>query len=168
MIMADFEGSFGECFKHMTGTIREYFIALHEENKIAVEEMGVQMERDMVMAAPVGETGQLIKGITHRTEELENGDIEGVAGIPKEHPAGEYFAFMVFGTGRRGAISAALLGLKVPADYHHPKYDHYNPDWPGMSANPFPYEALAKNKPFFRKLLERAHKRAAERAKGKG
>jgi hypothetical protein len=158
--MADFEGTLEECIAKFGEIAREYFKALHDESKKGIERFGAQMERDMVMAAPIGSTRQLMQGITHRTEETPEGEIVGKAGVPKEHPAGEYVIFVVCGTGRRGAAS----GFDVPADVYHPKYHSYNMNWPGMAANPFPYEVLKRNSELFKKIMRECRDKAIRRA----
>lgn len=163
-----FEGSFEECIAEMTLKFRIYYRIWHEEELKAVQEFAALMEREMVMACPIGDTKQLVKSITHRVEIDADGNIIGMVGVPGDTPAGTYFCFVVFGTGRRGAQSAAFLGLRVPKDFHHSKYHSYNEAWPGMAANPFPYEVLARNKPLFKQMLKAAHQRAAERLSAGG
>jgi hypothetical protein len=169
-----FDGTPGECVDHLVKQIRGLWEAFKEEYKAQAELDVVQVERDAVLEAPIGKkpSGEQAGGhhmaqdITHRVEVIGD-DVIAMVGIPKDAPSGEYNAFVNFGTGRRGAMSAAFLNLKVPDDYEHPKYRDYNPDWAGMPANPFLFRALNMNRKRIENGRIKALHRAVVRVRGK-
>lgn len=168
-----FEGTPGECIDYLAKEAREFWAAFKEEYFKQAQLDAVQVERDAVFEAPIGKKSSgaqaagkhMVHDITHRVE-IAGDDIIAKVGAPKEAPSGEYIAFVNFGTGRRGAISAALLNLKVPEDYEHPKYKEYNPDWAGMAANPFLFRALNKNKKRIEAGRRNALRKAVARVRG--
>ena len=170
-----FEGTWEECLDRLAGDVRKFWQAFKEEYRKQAEIDAAQVERDAILEAPIGKKKSgakaagkhMVHDITHRIEETEE-DIIAKVGVPKEAPSGEYVAFVNFGTGRRGAISAAFLRLKVPEDYYHPKYHDYNPNWPGMAANPFLFRALNMNKARIAAGRRKALRAALQRVRGRG
>jgi HK97 gp10 family phage protein len=87
--------------------------------------------------------GRLRNSIAHET--TENG-LGGRAGTNVE-----YAKHVHFGTGRRGSISAAFLGLQGDG--------RYTESWPGMPARPFLFQAYEEEWP---KFVARLRKKLGE------
>jgi HK97 gp10 family phage protein len=165
--MAEFEGELSECLAAFGNMTIEFINIFAEELVVAWEKTAAEIERTAKMNVSVdksikGHSHHLQSEIIHRViRDAQTHNILGQVGVPKESPAGEYAGFLEFGTGKRGAES----GVEVPEDYHHPKYDHYNLEWPGMSADPFLYPAIKSNEDFLMKQIIDAYNRAAKRVK---
>jgi HK97 gp10 family phage protein len=165
--MAEFEGELSQCLAAFGNLTHEFINIFAEELVVAWEITAAEIERTAKMNVSVdksqkGHSHHLQSEIIHRViRDLKTHNIIGQVGVPKESPAGEYVAFVEFGTGKRGAES----GVEVPDSYHHPKYDHYNLEWPGMYAEPFLYPAIKANENFLMKQIIAAYNRAAKRVK---